>query len=266
MEQIPRHFYRYRSLAGNASEYVRKTIQENEIYFAKPSSFNDPFDCCPTFDFNASDNEIIDYFVHILRRNSPQLSEEELNSEAHVIAMLHDTEKSIRNPSNQLHIQQLHTKNITEKVGALCMATTNKDVLMWSHYADYHRGIVLCFDGCLDFFKNTHRVNYAPKRPIINPFRDSSELMMEAALLTKAKHWKYEKEWRLIRYEGGSGKAILPSTALTGVILGSRISPEDEEKVVSWVQSRRVSIEILRASQSLTNYSLSIAKTSSIGH
>ena len=50
---IPRHLYKYRSLSTKKDKEDQKTIREytsrilthNEIYFAKPSEFNDPFDC-----------------------------------------------------------------------------------------------------------------------------------------------------------------------------------------------------------------------------
>ena len=49
---IPRHLYKYLSLSTKKDKEGQKTVREytsrilahNEIYFAKPSEFNDPFD------------------------------------------------------------------------------------------------------------------------------------------------------------------------------------------------------------------------------
>src|ERR1700733_11221649 len=58
MDECPTRFYRYRSLQPIAIDRVAKTVCKNELYFAKPSSFNDPFDCVPNFSFEASEEEI----------------------------------------------------------------------------------------------------------------------------------------------------------------------------------------------------------------
>ena len=82
-------------------------------------------------------------------------------------------------PSNQYmndHILDLHgqleatseTQQIDELVqfnhkflsrefkqrGIVSFTETNDNLLMWSHYADNHRGIVVAFDTSHDFFKN----------------------------------------------------------------------------------------------------------------
>jgi hypothetical protein len=54
--------------------------------------------------------------------------------------------------------QQVHTAMVSQKqscevgyqpssVGIYCVSTNYDDVLMWSHYADSHKGICLEFDG-----------------------------------------------------------------------------------------------------------------------
>jgi hypothetical protein len=42
---IPSRLYKYRSLTGESRERTRRAIVDTEVYFARRTQFNDPFDC-----------------------------------------------------------------------------------------------------------------------------------------------------------------------------------------------------------------------------
>jgi len=245
-------------LAGGAAEFVERTICHGELYFPRPSSFNDPFDCRPSFLFEATDDEMVSYYERVLRKRFPHLNDEQRRQEAR--AKIADPERSPRNPETVKSVTELHTEQITERIGVLCLSTERSDILMWSHYADSHRGICLEFDGHFEFFAAAQEVKYPPARPRINPFRQGQEEMMEAALLTKADHWGYEREWRLVQYAKGPGVYRFPDEALTGVILGAQISPENERKVCGWLEARRHPVKLYRSFPCDTTFSLTIAE------
>ncbi|UCV13611.1 DUF2971 domain-containing protein [Quatrionicoccus australiensis] len=245
-------------MANGAAEYVERTICHNELFFPQPSLFNDPFDCRPSFVFEGSDEEIITYYARILKKHRPHWTDEQRLRESR--AKVADSERSPRNPAAVKRVQDLHTEQITEKIGVLCLSTVKDDILMWSHYADSHRGICLEFDGYFDFFSHAQEVKYPTVRPRINPFRQNNEDMMEAALLTKADHWKYEQEWRIVHYTGGPGIYRFPEEALTGVILGAHISPKDERKVREWVDGRHHQVNVYRSTPCDTTFSLGIVR------
>jgi Protein of unknown function (DUF2971) len=257
MENLPSHFYRYRSLMGDSAEYVRLTLLDNQLYFANPSSFNDPFDCYPSFDFDATKTEIINFFARIFRRKFPLATEERILRYA--IAKLYDPKTGPMSPDYTKQVSEAHNRHVAEKIGVACLSEIPDDILMWSHYADFHRGVCLQFDSNLEFFANAHQINYKPERPKVNPFRDENKKIMNSVLLTKANHWEYEKEWRLIHYEGGAGVYRFPSEALTGLVLGSRISKSNEQKVLAWLADREKPIKVMRSSTSQTAYSLTIS-------
>jgi hypothetical protein len=60
--------------------------------------------------------------------------------------------------------------------------------------------------------------------------------------------WKYEKEWRYIDYEIGSGKYQLSERAIRQIILGARISKLDESRVIKWVDQLEPRPNVFRAS------------------
>lgn len=256
MNECPTHFYRYRSLADDNAVYAERTVCHSELYFPRPSSFNDPFDCRPCFSFEASKKERDSYYRRLIEKYYPGFNREQRRQE--MKAVFGDRERNPNNPEILRRVQNQHTKKITEQIGVLCLSEVKDDILMWSHYADSHRGICLEFDGYFEFFARAQKVKYPSARPIINPFCQSYEEMLEAALLTKASHWDYECEWRIVHYEKGPGTYSFPTEALTGIILGAQISDKNAAKVIEWVQSREHPVKLYRASASETTFSLNI--------
>ena len=264
MVDCPERFYRYRSLRDGKAALVERTVHLGEIYFPKPSSFNDPFDCRPSFSFDATKEEMTAYYRRLVKKFMPGLNRAQRRVETR--NKLGDWERSPRNPETLRRVTELHTKQITENIGVLCLSEVPDDILMWSHYADSHRGVCLEFDGYFEFFAAALRVEYPPTRPRINPFRQNPTEMMEAALLTKAEHWNYEREWRIIQYKSGLGiKHCLPES-ITGIILGAQISDRDAEMVIGWARNRVHPLRVLKASANETTFALNmqevpIAKT-----
>lgn len=258
MEKCPDRFYRFRSMAEGSSEWVERTICHNEIYFPKPLSFNDPFDCRPSFNLEASDKEMISYYEGLLAKYAPHLNRQQRRREAK--SKIVDWKRSPNNSETVDRITIMHTQQITEEIGVLCLSIMRDDILMWSHYADSHRGICLEFDGHFDFFAHAQEVKYPAVRPRINPFRQNRNEMMEAALLSKSNHWEYEQEWRLIQYTKGPGVYNFPPEALTGVIFGAHISHKDRDKVIRWISARELPVKLYSSSPCGSTFSLNISE------
>lgn len=137
------------------------------------------------------------------------------------------------------------------RMGILCLTEHPDNHLMWSHYADSHRGIVLEFDAAHPFFDQRtfaedefrclKRVTYAEARPsvtLFDPIADPALVLANVAqesFYTKGLHWEYEAEWRMVRplEEAEDTRLSLfsfPPAALTGVILGSHATTATKER------------------------------------
>lgn len=252
----PDYLYRYRSLAGDGAKYVKETICDSTLYFSSSSSFNDPFDCRPSFVYEATDDELFAYYSRILGGFYPSWSVGEREVEAR--KLIEDPSRTPKNPDNFKNFEAMHEKNTTENLGVLCLASGGANILMWSHYADSHKGVCLEFDFADPFFSNAQQVRYARSRPRPNPFRDNNFKLLDDVVLTKADLWAYEEEWRLLQYRNGPGVYPFSPRALTGVVLGALISTADEEKVRSWIAAREFPTKIYRASICRTTFSVLI--------
>lgn len=91
-------------------------------------------------------------------------------------------------------------KRLAAKLGLLCFSEKWKNPLLWSHYADRHKGVALEFEVLGSLLQ---KVDYFSSRLILNDIEKKisnsnfDEPDVKTLLKTKFKHWKYEEEFRL---------------------------------------------------------------------
>ena len=127
-----------------------------------------------------------------------------------------------------------------------CLAGDYKNRLMWSHYADGHKGFCIEYD----FSKTTDLdilpfpVVYTDKRikmpwkAIIHPLKEetieASKTMM-TALLTKDAEWSYEQEWRILVQHDNDPNVKMPKASC--VYIGSMCNEENRQRLCSIANS-----------------------------
>jgi hypothetical protein len=82
-------------------------------------------------------------------------------------------------------------KDMSDRFGLLCFSKHWGNPLLWSHYADKHRGMCLGFDINQRGIKP---ITYLRERPHLKIPPTIEEI--NRILFSKFVDWKYEKEWR----------------------------------------------------------------------
>lgn len=107
---------------------------------------------------------------------------------------------------------------VTNKnVGILSLSETDRNELMWSHYANSHNGFVIGFDSENNFFKpqksdpkvcgKVMKVQYTDTAPIV--YVDPGKLDLPKELFfTKTTKWSYECEWRMVKLLSSANNII----------------------------------------------------------
>jgi hypothetical protein len=152
------------------------------------------------------------------------------------------TEKSLR--ATMIENCRELCKDVSQFLGLICFAAERNNLLMWSHYANGHKGCVIGFNSNHRFFTNFARirpVNYPPgdERVVwdssLNPGDKGYDAMADAFVLTKSHHWQYEGEMRaLLQLDGLEQRSIadgvagyflsFPADLIEEVIIGYRAS------------------------------------------
>jgi hypothetical protein len=201
MTPLPR-LYKYKRL----DEKTVSLIVNRVIYFAGPNQFNDPFDCSLRYDLSGTEAEWRDYFARSLTELRPELAPEEAANM--VDAQMR--EGAFRNTRFLKSISDDALRHQNERLGILSLTADPTNILMWSHYADAHRGCCLefstsapVFKGAVNFRRAEH-VKYAVEYPSVR-FLDcvgKPDKHVEFTVLTKSDLWEYEEEWRITSLRG----------------------------------------------------------------
>jgi Protein of unknown function (DUF2971) len=244
------YLYKYRSLEGPGRLYTERLLVHNEVYFASPAKFNDPFDSKARISGCGTDRQFRKHHLKLLTDKEPGLSEE---------ARLAKVEKIIRSgkhrdPSAYESITK-NTKADVDELGVFCLTEHPDSILMWSHYASSHSGFCIQLRR-KDILSRCEKVRYSRNYPII-VYPGSDDNNLDKWLLTKAACWKYEAEWRKIE-RAGPGTYNLPPQLLTGVILGSRITKSDHAQVCEWSLQRKPQPRLYEARPRRSQFALDI--------
>ena len=233
-EERPQFLYRYRHLVGEHREYTSRILKDSVIHFARPASFNDPFDCKVHFQPSISSHQLYKLFGKMLRKKRPDLNRKQRRRLSATGVRLVPSIEEIT----------LGIQDDIDKIGVLSLSESEYNILLWSHYAASHSGIGLKFIAEEDttFFGRAQKVQYQTNYPQVH-LHDDPELHVRSFLLTKAQNWSYEQEWRIIETDGPGEKAF-PENLLVGVILGVRMQPEDRDFVIDLVKQRKSPVEI----------------------
>ncbi|MEN6317608.1 MAG: DUF2971 domain-containing protein [Syntrophaceae bacterium] len=251
---IPGFLYKYYKLNDRNSERI---FTENEIYFASPDQFNDPFDCRVQASFDATDGEWEEYLGVMMKNKHPELDYEVRS--AFVRQLINSGWRE--DPGTKQKIVS-DVQEAVNKIGVLCLSEVRDDILMWSHYADSHRGFCLQFNIKTTFYpfgELLFKVEYSSSYPQITVLRDH-ENQTRKVLLTKSDIWKHEKEWRILDPDNGPGIRIYPAEMLTGVIFGCEMPHESRQLIRKWAKGRTPILKFYQAIKKEAEFGLEIIK------
>ena len=151
--------------------------------------------------------------------------------------------------------RRLSPKDLNLRIS--CFTEINNNILMWSHYADSHKGLVLEF--------STEHVPFAKAIPIQYKSHLSQEeypdLFDSNHLFPwyefKGEPWAYEKEWRIINH-GSASTLPYPSEALKRVIFGINTDASIQAIIMNIVQTRYKGVVFQKARKSLEGLTISL--------
>jgi hypothetical protein len=107
-----------------------------------------------------------------------------------------------------------------------CFSKNRDEILMWSHYADDHRGLCLEFECSEEFARTTlMQIEYKNEVPILDkmPLTPEGKFLINLNdngkyLIRKFETWKYEEEVRVYKIHGDPIDNLKPG--MTGDFVG----------------------------------------------
>lgn len=209
-----RIIYKYLSLKD-----ALRVITKNTLKFSRPNDFNDPFDCYQELlKFDITYDFIIDHLEKgILTLNESEKKLSKLDLIKHLQTNVYTLENN--------DVKEVFNHN-ERQLWISCFSKTYKEILMWSHYGDFHKGVCIGFNykglsktfnfipSDVKYKKNFKKIDYC----------NNSVKALNELVNTKSKKWKYEKEIRL-----RTNKEKAPSLNLNGIV---SIHPDSISKII----------------------------------
>ena len=261
VRKIPRRLYKYQDINLNALDGLRN----HTLWFSSPRLFNDPFDC------NVS---------CFLGRNKRDFEErlEAFFSRDKSIASLFGKSTAGWRAKNQA-LMEIIRYFYRSKIHICCLSDTCDSVLMWSHYANEHKGMCLVFNshkaGLIR--NNVVPVQYYGCYPsnLVDARRiDTLASLVKQLLAAKSSDWSYEREWRAFMVNNNSGDADEMKGALykydpsllSGVVLGINTKSSDIEQVKLAIAKGKFPrrINLYKARENKDSFSIAVRKIGSV--
>jgi hypothetical protein len=213
--------YKYRKLYEENSGkitlngHTHDLLTKNKVYFSSPFGFNDPFDTDIPVDFHCTEEEF--YRYHFVDKKSNR----EMRRKIRSIGFHKIWEQQQILADNPQFNEELDMST-ANRFRIFCLAKEYDITMMWSHYADSHKGICVGIKAIHESESKTpqiglslpdedsginqtiywpvYEVKYAADNelnPPIKFFSDDSDKIIEK-ITTKSDCWSYEKEMRMI--------------------------------------------------------------------
>ncbi len=266
--------YKYLDIEG-----AKKLLSDKTILFSRPSDFNDPFDSyidnTVNFDFDEGSfkrliciirksSELGKNFNGVFKKDEKNYynnlslddKKEYMNKWADNIKRggLEEYRKVLLNFNEKM---SEGTREILKSTGVFCASRVFNSLLMWSHYSDNHKGVVIEFYPKTkdSVFKKVRYVNYSLMRPhlyssideyfeksVYSEKEKTSAEYIDSILYTKFSDWSYEEEIRIARTDVFIGDNIKNAEKaghnfheedLISIYIGAKISEEDQKKIIN---------------------------------
>lgn len=256
------HIFLYKYLPLDAGSLC--VLTEGTIKFSDPFRFNDPFDCQPC---------VLPATIAGYKAKRPNI-EVELGH-----AGLSPSKRYLANQrvNNRLEAYMRDGALLKDMLGNLnvgicCLSSDPLNILMWSHYAEFHSGFVVEFKVPLyngsSFLEERMvcplPVRYTDDRPVLDvcAVETGPATLLDTVILSKARQWEYEKEHRVIRRGGSSEFPSYENSMLTSVIAGCKA---DDDRMVQLIRAVKAAsdrvgrrVDLFRAEMDQRHYRVNV--------
>jgi len=237
-ETLPDFFYKFTNV-----ERCIEMIKDSQLWFSSPQNFNDPFDCnINLIDFQPNEAQIKMVINDKFQGNRKARREE--------------IQKNKRNAYRIRNQFAEQTEDVYKNSGVCCFSEKKDSILLWSHYADNHKGICVKFKKDIeDIATMTGKVQYRKKYERAS-FFDQSGVCVYHLVFTKSNEWKYENEIRCLRMLD-NGKTEFDIKHITEIIFGCKTNKVDIQKIKKLIRNLKLEhIKFSQAKQTKSSFKL----------
>ncbi len=256
LHDVPDVLYKYRD--WNNPKH-RTLLEDGEVYFASIDQFNDPFDGTVPYRYDpkelTEENIFLKYY-QITKREYPDWTDDKIHAHCYYY-------QQMGHFHNEKYLEDFEVytlKDINDNYGIVSLCKERNNFLLWSHYANCHKGFCLGFNKFL-LFEDTgasfgHMI-YQENLPLLSLFED--EIVSIIKLIgIKSSTWKYEDEYRLTRIEYSRKKVILRKDTIVEIILGCKMEQAEKFKIIKLSEEKYPHAKVFDIKLSKTKFEIEL--------
>lgn len=235
-----------------------KTLKKCSLHFSTTGKYNDPFELMP-----AAASDLFKYPPKDIRREIAKIAETEEGKKkiqkiekelglddvvmgasvvASAIVYPYLTAAiatglfllGLTDETDNIKLFATKYFSVFAKVKSCCFSELYDSILMWSHYADGHNGIVLSFDTFMNYWggEEFREINYTNKRIGLPKSSSDANEYIWGMLTQKSEVWSYEHEYRMIKF--GMDQNVMPINpkALKAIRLGLNVDDVKKDEIL----------------------------------
>jgi len=254
--KLPNLLFKYRN--WNDKNH-RRLISRQEIYFARPSDFNDPFDGnipvrWDLMTYEQCFNKNLE-ILSIVHKNKDQRKLKEYAKKV-------TDEMTLWHPDNLMKETQEQLEKWDSIIGLFSLSAVPNNILMWSHYSYNHTGFVVGFDTeslMFDYdFDYIESIVYQNDYPVILG-QDDLNTQFYKKFFYKSNLWSYECEWRISKNHITNRIIKLRPSTIKQVIIGCQTNSLEKHKMIKFIRKHLgLEVQILIANQHNNSFDLII--------
>lgn len=266
---LPKFLYKFRRWDDN---FHKRLLTHNEIFLSSPIKFNDPFDCTISVRYDkANKQEIFRETIEYIQQANPLIG----RAEARRLAIEQMRKGIYKDPDHlERFYKEFQPQTRFRNFGILSLTEDARNIVMWSHYADSHKGFCVGFDAeklskldqtiyqqlgekiKLGLYKVEYQVNY----PFFDAFKMNEEEFVVKPLIAKSCYWEYEKEYRLITKNRTNQPIQLSDGIILRIILGCKMSTPYKEEIKDFLKNINSPIELFEAKLKTESFGLNFER------
>jgi hypothetical protein len=228
LKELPKRYFKYMK-----ADRLISMLKSPSIRFTAPDDLNDPYECHLTLEVPLVKSIFVEHLLSQKNSVSRTCAEQMANNNEKQLVI--DALLEYRKHRNDLRV--------------LSLTTNPLQLLMWAHYGDEHRGVVVeldiwhpsirCGSSGGDKYSTVEEVKYTEDkvRGVPDP------MTMISVLSRKSLEWKYESEWRLIRtknmtreYKPGIDVVDLDISVIRSIYFGARVQNDKGQEIMDLVK------------------------------
>lgn len=246
-EHLPRSLFNF--CRFTEKDHALTNVQERQFYLQPASQFNDPYDSHCRIDMEAL--LMATPIERVMQANPDLLAipepQSELKTGADMLAFgerrlaqefgpeqaaaaMRDLLTVMGELNDRAAKEKIVKIQTGTKVCCFCARPVEESFLMWSHYADYHRGFCVEYDPTEFPLHILHPILYTDTFFDATPYLlehmrsdDVNPLLILIGAAHKHPDWAYEQEWRIVFPKGGDGGLAIPAPPPRAIYAGARI-------------------------------------------